>query len=301
MSAPSGGLVVDKPAGVTSHDVVARARRVLRTRAVGHAGTLDPMATGALVLGVGEGTKLCGLLSGDDKAYVGRVRFGVATSSDDAEGEVTARAPAPEALLEALGRAARGEVGEPLRAALDAERARALQVPPRVSALHVDGERAHVRARRGEALELPPRPVRLLSVEVLSASVDPPTLTLSVEVGKGYYVRALARDLGERLGVPAHLEALRRTRAGAFRVEDAVPLDRLGEGLQPLVAFAARALPVVELDEEETRRFRAGRWLERAEPPPSPFLARSPEGHAVALGRVDEERRLVVLRGLNDP
>jgi len=299
---PSGGAIVDKPKGMTSHDVVARARRVFGTRSVGHAGTLDPMATGVLVLGVGEGTKLCGVLSGDDKEYEATLTFGAATSTDDAEGAVLERVDLPEALVRELSEVAGSEGGafDPARApllaaALEAELARTEQVPPAVSAIHVDGERAHVRARRGETVELAPRAVRLRGVDVLGAGES--TLSLRVRVSKGYYVRSLARDLGRALGVAAHLSALRRTRAGAFGLERAKPLDALD--LVPLATFAAMALPTVTLDEEQTKFVRTGRAIELPDPPSSPFVLLSPEGRVVALAEAEGDRARV-LRGIHD-
>jgi len=206
-----GVLVVDKPGGMTSHDVVARARRLFGTRAVGHAGTLDPMATGVLVLLFGEACKLSAYLTGQDKTYSAGVRFGSATDSLDADGRVTEERTLPAGWL----------ARETLDRALAVERARTLQVPPAVSAISEGGRRAYQRVRAGETVELAPRPVRVARLELLEwsdAGVD-----VELEVSKGYYVRAFARDLGATLGVPAHLGRLRRLTSGAFSLR-CIPL-----------------------------------------------------------------------------
>lgn len=245
-----GVLVVDKPEGMTSHDVVAVARRALSTRAVGHAGTLDPMATGVLLLLVGEATKLNPYLSLETKEYVAEVTFGRGTDTLDREGATLVELP-PDAV--SLDRSA-------LDAALAAERERASQVPPSVSAIKVDGERSHRLARRGLAKELPPRAVRVEALEVLA--VEAPRIRLRVRVSKGYYVRALARDLGERLGLPAHLSALRRTASGSFELSDAVPWPPTAEALLlPLSLVVRRCLPVATLTDEGRSRARTGKRL----------------------------------------
>lgn len=290
-SAPSGLLVIDKPAGMTSHDVVARVRRALRTRAVGHAGTLDPMATGVLLVLVGEATKLSQFLTLERKAYVAEVRFGRSTDSLDADGETVEERALPT-----------GGVGaEALERALEEERSRTLQVPPAVSAIKVGGVRSHRLARRGEAPELEPRPVRVESL-VLRARTDE-SATLEVVVSKGYYVRALARDLGARLGVPAHLAALRRTRSGAFDVSEALPLPLAPNApLLPVLDVARRCLPVRALTETGGRRATLGQALLpehfEGEPPPregpSAWVLR--DGALVAVGAFRGEE-LRVLRG----
>ena len=215
-----GLLLVDKPAGWTSHDVVARIRHVCGTRRVGHAGTLDPMATGVLVLGVGRATKLLTFLVGCDKGYAATVRLGQATVTDDAEGEVVASADAAGVT----------------RSALDAAVARLTgaieQVPSSVSAIKIDGQRSYARVRSGEDVQLAARPVTVsrfavLDVRPVGACLD---VDVEVEVSSGTYVRALARDLGAALGVGGHLTALRRTRVGRFGIGDAVPLETLAPG-----------------------------------------------------------------------
>ena len=303
--ATSGVVVVDKPQGMTSHDVVARARRLLGTRRIGHAGTLDPMATGVLVLLVGEATKLGPYLTAHDKRYEARVAFGVATDTLDREGKETARADVPAWLARELDAALRAR----LAAAIAAERARTEQIPPAYSAIHVDGERSHDLARKGVAVELPPRPVEAREIEILGASAsgsDLPYVDLGLAVSKGYYVRSLARDLGERLGVPAHLAALRRTASGPFAIVDARPLDRdaLHAGLVPLDDIARAALPVALLNEEGTLRARRGQRMsitDFVEPPPAttePAAWMDPHGRLVAVGsRQAGEPAFVIHRG----
>jgi tRNA pseudouridine55 synthase len=272
-----GILVVDKASGMTSHDVVARVRRRLGTRAVGHAGTLDPMATGVLVVAVGEGTKLVPYLASEEKSYDAEVTFGRATDTLDAEGSTTDEAPLPADL------AAR------LDAALAFERGRIEQVPPAVSAIHVDGERAHVRARRGEAVALDPRPIRVVSLSL--SAFDAPVAKVTLQVSKGYYVRSLARDLGERVGTPAHLSSLRRTASGSFTLVDAIPLDAadLDQRVLSLVGGASRAMPTLRLNERGERDARSGRPV-RAEDmtPPSAGLSAWLDASGAVLVAVGE-------------
>jgi tRNA pseudouridine55 synthase len=228
-----GVIVVDKPRGPTSHDVVLRVRKTLGTREVGHAGTLDPMATGVLVVGVGEATKLIPYLTAGEKTYEATVKLGIATDTLDAEGKETSRAEVPP------------DFSSCLPGALDAERARARQVPPAFSAIHADGERAHEKARRGEAVDLPGREVSVRTLEAVH--IDAEYIHLRLTVSKGYYVRSLARDLAAALGTVGHLTALRRTRSGAFDLSDASPLD--APKLIPLATAATRTLPTVDLTE----------------------------------------------------
>ena len=290
---PEGVLVVDKPGGMTSHDVVAQARRLLGTRRVGHAGTLDPLATGVLVVLVGEATKLGPYLTADDKGYVAEVAFGRATDTLDAEGATTTSAAVPPWLREEMARVDRPR----LAAAFAAELARTEQVPPVFSAIHVDGRRSHDRARAGEVVELAPRPVAVRRLELIEGAVAAdaaePAIRLEVDVAKGYYVRSLARDLGDRLGVPAHLAALRRTRSGAFRLDEAVRLDAgalaLGAALIPVAAAIARALPLGRLTAAGAGRARQGKRLGEADfvalPPVADASAwLDPEGRLVAIG-----------------
>jgi tRNA pseudouridine55 synthase len=215
-SGATGLLLVDKPEGPTSFDVIAKLRGALGTRAIGHAGTLDPLATGLLVVLAGPYTRLSQHLTGADKVYEATVAFGARTSTDDREGEVLEEGD-PSGLTE-------GAVREALLAMSGPQR----QVPPAYSAISVGGERLYAKARRGEEVEAPPRDVVLHELVLLSW--QPPQARIFVRCSKGTYVRAIARDLGARLGVPAHLGALRRTASGAFRIEDAQPLAALLEG-----------------------------------------------------------------------
>ena len=246
----SGLVVVDKPGGMTSHDVVSRVRRLAGTRKVGHAGTLDPMATGVLVLGVNRATRLLGHLMLTEKRYDATVRLGVTTTTDDAEGEVLATA-STDGLDEATIRAATAEfVGE------------IMQVPTAVSAIKVDGKRAYQRVREGEDVELAARPVTVHELTVTAVRGD--ELDLSVRCSSGTYVRAIARDLGARLGVGGHLTALRRTAVGPYDLAVAHTLDELAEDLTLLpIADAARAaFPAYDLEDAGATDVRFGRALD---------------------------------------
>ncbi|GAB6984853.1 tRNA pseudouridine(55) synthase TruB [Nocardioides pyridinolyticus] len=248
-----GLIVVDKPGGMTSHDVVSRVRRLAGTRKVGHAGTLDPMATGVLVLGVNRATRLLGHLMLTEKAYDATIRLGVATTTDDAEGEVTA-ALATDGLDEATIRSAAAEfVGD------------LLQVPTAVSAIKVDGKRAYQRVRDGEEVELQARPVTVHELTVTDVRVSAHTeLDVSVRCSSGTYIRAIARDLGARLGVGGHLTALRRTAVGPYALADAHTLDALADEftLLPIAEAARAAFPAVDLDERQAGDVRVGRPLD---------------------------------------
>jgi tRNA pseudouridine55 synthase len=290
---PAGGLVVvDKPAGWTSHDVVARVRRLARTRRVGHAGTLDPMATGVLVLGVERATKLLGHLTPTTKGYDATVRLGRSTVTDDAEGEVTG------------GSSAAG-VDEPaVRAALAALTGEIEQVPAAVSAVKVDGRRAYERVRAGEDVGLPARRVTVSRLDLLAARRPEPgllDLDVAVECSSGTYVRALARDLGEALRTGGHLTALRRTRVGPFTLADAVTLDELAGREDPVAVpldrAVAAAFPRRELGAVEAARLAHGGRLDPVGLP-GPYGAFDPDGRAVALveERDGAARPLVVLR-----
>ncbi len=290
---PAGGLVVvDKPAGLTSHDVVARVRRLARTRRVGHAGTLDPMATGVLVLGVHRATKLLGHLTLTEKAYTATIRLGRATLTDDAEGEVTG------------GSSAAGVTPEAVRAGLTALSGELEQVPSAVSAVKVGGRRAYARVRAGESVELAPRRVTVSRLELLGQRrPTPELLDLDVEVdcSAGTYVRALARDLGAALGTGGHLTALRRTRVGPFTLAAALTLDELADRPDPVVlpldAAVAAAFGRRDLDPAEAGRLAHGGRLEPVGRP-GPYGAFDPDGRAVALveERDGAARPLVVLR-----
>ncbi len=279
----SGLVVVDKPAGMTSHDVVARVRRLVGTRKVGHAGTLDPMATGVLLLGVEKATRLLGHLTLAEKQYDATVRLGVGTTTDDAEGEPTSGGPAGDLTRADVEKAFGGFTG-------DLE-----QVPSTVSAVKVDGRRAYARARAGEQVELRARPVTVHELVVLAVRPRGDVLDVDVRVrcSSGTYVRALARDVGSVLGVGGHLTALRRTAVGAGRrsvtLADAAPLaelERTGEvPLLGLAEAARRFFAVVEVDEAASRDVGFGRSLDLAPPAPpgTPFGVLGPDGHLLAL------------------
>ncbi|GAB2723134.1 tRNA pseudouridine(55) synthase TruB [Nocardia thraciensis] len=259
VSALGGLLVVDKDGDMTSHDVVSRCRKLLRTRKIGHAGTLDPMATGVLVLGVERATKMLGLLSLTTKAYTATIRLGQATVTDDAEGEVVATTPAGH-LTDAEIASGTAELTGDIE-----------QVPATVSAIKVDGQRAYARVRAGEDVRLAARPVTVSRFDILerrdidtgaASFVD---LDVVVECSSGTYIRALARDLGEKLGVGGHLTALRRTRVGPFTLEHARTLDQLAD--DPALALdidsAARlAFPHRTITAAEEQSLRDGRWLD---------------------------------------
>ena len=344
-----GLLVIDKPAGITSHDVVSRVRRLAKTRKVGHGGTLDPMATGVLVVGVGKATKLLTWVSGHSKEYVATIRFGIATNTDDAEGVPT------------RVRGCASLSGEDLERALAPLRGDIMQVPTTVSAIKVGGKRAYALARAGEDVTLAARPVRVSRLEVLApprlakdtvaeaneadeagAGEKPHTprpvrvadVDVAVECSSGTYVRALARDAGEALGVGAHLIALRRTRVGDFPLEEALTLDELAaataeastaqsdEPVLPLIPLghAARAMfPSLQLSGAEAGAFLHGqapkrspdeleRWRlgggGRAASPregtasrgdDTPIAALDPGGNVLGLVRIDGERLRTVL------
>ncbi len=241
-TAPDGLVVVDKPQGLTSHDVVARVRRLAGTRKVGHAGTLDPMATGVLLVGVERATRLLGRLALTDKAYDATIRLGVTTVTDDAEGDVLLEVDATHVTDEAVAIGVRALTG-------DIE-----QRPSSVSAIKVDGVRSYARVRAGEDVALPTRPVTVSCFDVRDIRRDGAVLDLDVTVvcSSGTYVRALARDLGAGLGVGGHLTALRRTRVGPFGLEAGHTLSQLAESfvLLPLVDVVAASYARVEVDDE---------------------------------------------------
>jgi tRNA pseudouridine55 synthase len=287
----SGVAVVDKPRGVTSHTVVAQARRLFGRKDIGHAGTLDPMATGVLLLLVGQATKLSGYLTADSKRYAADVYFGRATNTLDAEGQTTAEAPltAGQLSLDAVTHA------------LSQEQARTEQTPPAVSAIKVDGERSYALARKGNAPELPARPVQVLGLSLVELA--PPILRVELFVSKGYYVRSLARDLGERLGAPAHLSALRRLSSGPFTLAQASPWP--ASEPPPLLGLAQAALsvlPACRIKDEAVLRARQGKLLTPADfselpetEGPGAWLTQA--GELVALGTTTGE--LKVVRGFN--
>ncbi|MFY1679090.1 MULTISPECIES: tRNA pseudouridine(55) synthase TruB [unclassified Streptomyces] len=259
---PDGLVIVDKPSGFTSHDVVATMRGIARTRRVGHAGTLDPMATGVLVLGVERATKLLGHLALTEKEYVGTVRLGQTTVTDDAEGEITASTDASAVTGESVASAVTELTGD------------IMQVPSKVSAIKIKGVRSYKRVREGEDFDIPARPVSVSSFvvhDIREATAEDGTpvrdLVVSVVCSSGTYIRALARDLGAALGVGGHLTALRRTRVGPYRLESARTLDALRRELRvmPVADAAAAAFPRWDLDARRARLLANGVRLEMPE------------------------------------
>jgi len=284
-----GLVIVDKPAGLTSHDVVSRMRRLAHTRRVGHAGTLDPMATGVLVLGVDKATRLLHHLVLTDKTYTATIRLGQATVTDDAEGDVVSTA------------SAQGVDDAAVRAAMLPLTGEVLQVPSSVSAIKVDGQRAYKRVREGEDVELAARPVtvaRFDAVDFARPSDDLLDIQVEVECSSGTYVRALARDLGRALGVGGHLTALRRTRVGPFTIEQAQSLEDLAAVDDPVtlpLADAVRAaMPVRQIDQDEVRALSYGKSLD-ARGIAGTHGAVAPDGTVVALLIEDGERAKPVL------
>lgn len=290
---PDGLLIVDKPAGCSSHDVVARVRRLLHTRRVGHAGTLDPMATGVLVIGVGRATRLLGHLALTRKEYEGTIRLGQSTVTDDAQGELLEEQSAAEVDEAAVAAGIKALTG-------DIE-----QVPAAVSAIKVDGRRAYARVRGGEEVELAARPVTVYRFELVAtrrvgALLD---LDVRVECSSGTYIRALARDLGASLGVGGHLTALRRTRVGSYGIEAARELVELEAAADagtppaplPLADAAAAAFPRRDVDAVQAAALAHGNFLPASRPATAaedpaddagtPTAVFGPDGEFLALVR----------------
>jgi tRNA pseudouridine55 synthase len=290
-------LVVDKPGKATSHDIVAQARRIFGTREVGHAGTLDPMATGVLLLLFGEATKLSGFLTRDRKRYRATVCLGRATDSLDADGQTTEEAPFDPERLSAAA----------IESALAQERARLRQVPPSVSAIKVDGKRAYALTRAGQAPELAERDVRVEELTLISHQGS--ELSVEVEASKGYYVRALARDLGASLGFPAHLSQLRRLASGRFELADACTWPASPDApLLSTAEAARRALPSAALAETGERRARLGQTLEGADfarlggaPVGETEAWFNAAGELIALGHERTPGEFRVVRGMRTP
>jgi tRNA pseudouridine55 synthase len=270
-----GLVIVDKPPGWTSHDVVARMRKLAGTRRVGHAGTLDPMATGVLVVGVDRATRLLGHLTLSDKEYTATIRLGQTTDSDDAEGAVLAHVPAHDVRDAAIKQAVHALTG-------DIE-----QVPPGVSAIKVGGQRSYRLARAGQPPVLAARPVTvgMFAVDAVRRSGDIVDVDVRVSCSSGTYIRALARDLGAALGVGGHLTALRRVRVGPYQVGQAHTLERLAERLEliPLADAAAAAFPRRELSADEARLVGYGGRLTATGAGAGPVAAFGPGGELVAL------------------
>jgi tRNA pseudouridine55 synthase len=284
---PGGLVIVDKPAGWTSHDVVGRMRRLAGTRRVGHAGTLDPMATGVLVIGVEKTTRLLGHLALTRKTYEATIRLGQSTVTDDAEGEITATAPAGHLTDEQI----RGAIG-PLTGEIQ-------QVPSSVSAIKVDGVRSYARVRSGEEFELAARPVTVFRFDVagirrrvdVDQAGDFVDLDVVVECSSGTYIRALARDLGAALGVGGHLTMLRRTAVGPYGLDQAHTLDELGKAAEegtplpilPLADAARAAFPAREVNAEESATVAHGGFLTASGTPGEPVAVFGPDGRFLAL------------------
>jgi tRNA pseudouridine55 synthase len=286
----AGLVVVDKPAGITSHDVVGRCRRIFGTRKVGHAGTLDPMATGVLVVGIERATKILGLLTTTDKSYSATIRLGQTTSTEDAEGEVLQTVSAVDVTDAQIG------------VAVAALRGDIAQVPSAVSAIKVGGKRAYQLAREGQTVELASRDVRIDRFDVLAIRHHDGLVDVDVEVdcSSGTYIRALARDVGAALRVGGHLTALRRTRVGRFGLDQARTLDELAD--QPRLSYTLdeaclQSFPRRDLTAEEGEDTRHGRPLKPAGIE-GVYAATAPDGQVIALltDQANRTKPVVVLR-----
>lgn len=284
----SGIVVVDKPLAMTSHDVVARLRKIFGTRKVGHAGTLDPMATGVLVVGIERGTKLLAHLVADDKVYESTIRLGATTDTDDAEGTVLSTAPTVQVTDAQIASGIAALTGE------------ILQVPAAVSAIKIDGRRAHELARAGEEVKIPPRRVTVESFDLLDTRRAPDggfiDLDVRVHCSSGTYIRSLARDLGAQLGVGGHVLALRRLRSGPFDISQARRLEELEQ--QPRLSLSmdealVAGWPVLKVSQEEFDALAMGKWL-------APrglrgvHAAQGPDGRVVALVKEQGKRLATV-------
>ncbi len=291
MSSPAPGIVVvDKPGGMTSHDVVGRCRRIFGTRKVGHAGTLDPMATGVLVIGIERATKILGLLTATSKSYAATIRLGQSTTTDDAEGEVLQSFSVVDV------------TDDQIEAGIASLRSEIAQRPSAVSAVKIGGKRAYQLVREGREVELAERRVHIERFEGLGTRRDGAFVDLDVEVdcSSGTYIRALARDLGESLGVGGHLTALRRTRVGGYGLDHARSLDELAE--HPLLSYSLDeacllAFPRRDITEAEADDASHGRPLVAAGIE-GVYAATDPEGRVIALleDRGSRTKSVVVVR-----
>ena len=284
--ATSGIVVVDKPAGLTSHDVVARLRRFFGTRKVGHAGTLDPMATGVLVAGIERGTKLLAHLVADDKVYETTIRLGQSTTTDDAEGDVVDTHDAS------------GVSEDAIRAEVAKLTGKIMQVPSKVSAIKIDGRRAHELVRAGEDVDIPARPVTIHAFELGEIRRHDGVIDVDARVhcSTGTYIRSLGRDLGAALGVGGHLIALRRHRVGSFTLDDARTLEELEKNAQLSLSMddaLTRAWPVLDVTAEEYAALSMGKWLE-PRGLKGVHAAVGPDGRAVALVKEQGKRLATV-------
>jgi tRNA pseudouridine55 synthase len=274
-----GLIVVDKPAGMTSHDVVARIRRLARTRRVGHGGTLDPMATGVLIIGVNKATRLLTYVIGAGKSYTATIRLGQSTLTDDAEGEVTATYPVA------------GVTDDAIRAGLAAQTGEIDQVPSAVSAIKINGERAYKRVRDGESVEIPSRRVTVSRLEVLDvrrpADADVIDVDIDVTCSSGTYIRAIARDLGAALGAGGHLTALRRTAVGGLTLADSATLEQLEQRAPDVVSLpmadaARQAFPERTATVDEARILSHGGPLQPVGIA-GPYAVFDPDGTLLAI------------------
>jgi tRNA pseudouridine55 synthase len=287
----AGLAIVDKPAGLTSHDVVGRCRRIFGTRRVGHAGTLDPMATGVLVIGVERATKILGLITGASKSYTATIRLGQTTSTEDAEGELLQQVSAERLTEAAIATAIAGLRGD------------IMQVPSAVSAVKIGGQRAYRLARAGQTVELAARPVRIERFELLALRREGDgliDLDVAVDCSSGTYIRALARDLGDALAVGGHLTALRRTRVGKFDLDQARSLDALAERPELSVTLDQACLTMFarrDLSAEEADAAANGRTLTPAGID-GVYAAQDADGRVIALLRDDgpKTKSVVVIR-----
>lgn len=284
--ATSGIVVVDKPAGMTSHDVVARLRRIFGTRKVGHAGTLDPMATGVLVAGIERGTKLLAHLVAQDKVYETTIRLGAATTTDDAEGDVVEKHDAS------------GVTGDEIRAEAAKLTGAIMQVPSKVSAIKIGGRRAHELVRSGEEVEIPPREVTIHSFDLGEIRRNGKFVDVDARVhcSSGTYIRSLGRDMGTALGVGGHLVALRRSRVGSFSLDDARTLEQLEDASELSLGLdeaLVRAWPVLDVTAEEYDALAMGKWLE-PRGLRGVHAAKGPDGRVVALVKEQGKRLATV-------
>ena len=289
----SGILLVDKPTGPTSHTVVSAARKSLGLKKVGHAGTLDPMASGLLTLGVGPGTKLLTYLVGADKRYTATIRLGQSSSTDDAEGELSAMAPADE--VEAI-------TDEQVHAGLQQMVGQIEQVPSTVSAINVNGKRAYDLARSGEEVTLEARTVTIYSIDVGSITRRDGFIDVDVDVhcSSGTYIRAIARDLGQQLGLGGHLTALRRTSVGPFSVADGCSMENISaERLRPLAEVAGNVMPVITVTRAQSIELGHGKTLFLENPegvgPGSPVACVDEGGRLVAIISIESGRSRILV------
>ncbi len=260
---------MDKPAGMTSHDVVSRVRREFGTRKVGHAGTLDPMATGVLILGIERGTKFLAHMVTATKAYNATISLGASTTTDDFEGEIISQTSAAHITDAEILSAIANLTGD------------IMQKPAKVSAIKIDGKRAYQRVRDGEDVDIPARPVTVNRFEVLESRQSPREVDVVVECSSGTYIRSLARDLGEALGVGGHLTTLRRTEVGPFSLDDASPLDSMELSLN-LDEALVRCYPRLDVTAEESHKLAMGQWLE-PRGVKGTYAAVGPDGRSIAL------------------